>query len=142
MNAVEQVYCKNRKDPLQIGSVKSNVGHAEASSVLLGLAKAIIAMETGYIPGDKSFETPNPNIPGLHNGKLKVITEKTRYNGGLIAINGFGISSSTGHILLRPNQKIKEEIKDDLPKIYIVSTRTEDGIKSLLDDVMKMNAKL
>lgn len=138
LNAVDEVYCKNRKEPLKVGCVKSNVGHAEASCAMLGVSKAIIIMESGYIPGDKSFETPNPNIPGLANGKMNIITEKTKFDGGLIAVNGFGISSSSGHILLRPNKKVKEEVKDDSPKLYIVSTRTEEGIKSLLDDVIAL----
>lgn len=137
LDAVEEVYCKNRKGPLEIGSVKSNVGHAEASSALISIAKAIIVMESGYIPGNKYFEKPNPNIAGLANGKLKLITEKTKYNGGLVAVNGLGISSSNGHILFRPNLKLKKEATDGLPKLYIMSTRTEDGIKSLIDDVSK-----
>lgn len=135
LKAVEEVYCKNRKEALQIGSVKSNVGHSEASSALVAISKAIIIMESGYIPGNKFYENPNPKIPGLTNGKLKVITEKTKYNGGLVAVNGLGISSSTGHILLRPNSKNKKDTKDDLAKLYVVSTRTEEGIKSLLNDV-------
>lgn len=132
---MEEIYCKNRKEPLQVGSVKSNVGHAEASAALLGISKAIIIMESGYIPGNKYYETPNTKISSLVNGRIKVITEKTKYNGGLIAVNGFGISSSNGHILLRPNQKIKHEVQDELPRLYVLSTRTEDGIKSLIEDV-------
>lgn len=92
-------------------------------------------MEGGYIPGNNYFEKPNPKLTGLANGKLNLITEKTKYNGGLVAVNGIGISSSHGHILLRPNPKTKTDLQNDLPKLYILSTRTEDGIKSIIEDV-------
>ncbi|XP_011706038.1 PREDICTED: fatty acid synthase-like [Wasmannia auropunctata] len=35
------VLCKNRKTPLMIGSVKSNLGHAEAASGFTQIAKVI-----------------------------------------------------------------------------------------------------
>jgi len=32
VNAIDNVFCKNRETPLMIGSVKSNLGHAESAS--------------------------------------------------------------------------------------------------------------
>lgn len=39
MSAVYDVVCKNRKTPLMVGSVKSNLGHSETSSGLTQIAK-------------------------------------------------------------------------------------------------------
>lgn len=39
INAINKVFCKNRETPLMIGSVKSNLGHAEAASGLTQIAK-------------------------------------------------------------------------------------------------------
>lgn len=39
LTAIYNVMCKNKKSPLMIGSVKSNVGHAEAASGLTQIAK-------------------------------------------------------------------------------------------------------
>jgi len=39
VNAIDNVFCKNRETPLMIGSVKSNLGHAEAASGLDQIAK-------------------------------------------------------------------------------------------------------
>ncbi|XP_071578883.1 fatty acid synthase-like isoform X2 [Temnothorax nylanderi] len=39
INAIYNVFCKNRKTPLMIGSVKSNLGHAEAASGFTQIAK-------------------------------------------------------------------------------------------------------
>ena len=42
VNALEQIFCKDRQTPLLIGSVKSNLGHSEAGSSMCQLAKVII----------------------------------------------------------------------------------------------------
>ena len=39
VKAICNVFCKNRKTPLMIGSVKSNLGHAEAASGITQIAK-------------------------------------------------------------------------------------------------------
>ena len=39
VNAIDLVMCKDRKTPLLVGSVKSNLGHAEPASGLCAVAK-------------------------------------------------------------------------------------------------------
>lgn len=42
VNALETVFLKNRTTPLLIGSIKSNMGHSEATSGLCQVAKVIL----------------------------------------------------------------------------------------------------
>lgn len=42
ITAVEKIFCKDRTTPLLIGSVKSNLGHAEPASGLCQVAKVIL----------------------------------------------------------------------------------------------------
>lgn len=72
VNSIADVFCENRKEPLLIGSVKSNMGHAEPASGVCSIAKLVVAMETGVIPQNLHFKTPNPDIPALLDGRLKV----------------------------------------------------------------------
>jgi len=39
VNAIQDVFCRNRETPLMIGSVKSNLGHGEPASGLSQIAK-------------------------------------------------------------------------------------------------------
>ena len=39
LHTLDMVYCTNRKEPLHIGSTKSNMGHAEAVSGVCSIAK-------------------------------------------------------------------------------------------------------
>lgn len=71
-NALDKIFCKGRKDPLWIGSVKSNIGHSEPASGLCSITKVIIAMESGFIPPNLHFSTPREGIPAFTEGRLKV----------------------------------------------------------------------
>lgn len=77
VNAVVDLFCEGRSEPLLIGSVKSNIGHTEAVSGLCSIVKVLIAMETGMIPGNLHYNNPNPEIPALVDGRIKVEIAKT-----------------------------------------------------------------
>jgi fatty acid synthase len=73
LNVLEEVFCtEQRKKPLKVGSVKSNVGHCDVTSMFVSLAKAIIAFESGYIPPNINYNTPNQNVKALKSAKIQV----------------------------------------------------------------------
>lgn len=72
VNSIADFFCKDRKTPLLIGSVKSNMGHSEPASGLCSFAKVVIAMESGVIPQNLHFTSPNLDIPALSDGRLQV----------------------------------------------------------------------
>jgi len=73
LNILNEVFCtSNRIEPLKVGSIKSNVGHCEASSSLVSLAKALIVLDSGYIPPNINYSEPNQDCQGLLFGKLEV----------------------------------------------------------------------
>lgn len=74
-NAITDVFCASRtpENPLLIGSVKSNMGHPEPASGLAGVTKVLLAMQHGILPGNLHYKKPNPDIPALIDGRLKVL---------------------------------------------------------------------
>lgn len=74
LNAAAEIFCKDRtrENPLLIGSVKSNLGHAEGAANFCGIAKLIIALEYERIPKNLHFTSPNPEIKALIKGTMKV----------------------------------------------------------------------
>ena len=137
VNAIADLFCKNRKDPLLIGSVKSNIGHTEPVSGLCSVIKVLLAMEAGVIPGNLHFEIPNPNMPALSDGRLKVVDQPMPWNGGFVGINSFGAGGTNVHILLRsnPKQKLVPLVQQKIPKIVAVSGRTEEAVNTFLDKI-------
>lgn len=72
VNAIAELFCKDRSTPLLLGSVKSNMGHSEPASGLCSIAKVIVAMERGVLPANLHYSTPNPDIPALSDGRIQV----------------------------------------------------------------------
>ncbi|CAH1129520.1 unnamed protein product [Ceutorhynchus assimilis] len=129
-------FCQDRPTPLLIGSVKSNMGHAEAASGIAALIKILIAMDSGVIPGNLHFETPIENILALSNGRMKVLTENTSWNGGIMAMNSFGFGGANAHVVLQSNPKQKIlPLNSTLLRVVGVSGRTESAVKYFLKQV-------
>lgn len=147
LNILGEVFCTpNRIEPLKVGSVKSNVGHCEATSSLVSIAKALIVLDSGYIPPNINYSEPNQSCPALLSGKLEVVTEKTPLKGEIVGISSFGLCNSFSHIILKQNKKIKtkayeigEIFEDGLPRIIYVSGRNEEGVIQFLECIKNRN---
>ncbi|XP_072745100.1 fatty acid synthase-like [Anoplolepis gracilipes] len=138
LNAIDKLFCKNRETSLLIGSVKSNMGHSEPASGLCSIVKVLIAMESGIIPANLHFAIPNPMIPALNEGRIRVI-DKVRWswNGGLVGINSFGAGGVNSHVILRSNPQTKissmPSTVEPLPKLVAVSGCTKEAVHVLLN---------
>uniref|UniRef100_A0A8D8PNC5 Fatty acid synthase n=1 Tax=Cacopsylla melanoneura TaxID=428564 RepID=A0A8D8PNC5_9HEMI len=138
VNAITDVFCKDRTSPLLLGSVKSNMGHSEPASGLCSIAKVLIAMEAGAIPANLHFYAPNPDLPGLLDGRVQVVNKNWPWQGGYAAINSFGFGGANAHVLLKSNPKPKTPaIKDNVPRLVGVSGRTEDAVEHFLERIEK-----
>jgi acyl transferase domain-containing protein len=64
--AVSNVFKNGRTAaPLLIGSIKTNLGHAEGASGLIGVMKAVLALEKGIIPPTVGVTKLNPNSKSI-----------------------------------------------------------------------------
>lgn len=70
--AIAEFFCKNREEPLLIGSVKTNMGHAEISAGLTSILKVLAVLRTGIIPANLNSDPIDTTLPGIKDGKLKV----------------------------------------------------------------------
>ena len=93
---------RTARDPLYIGSVKSNIGHLEAASGIAGIIKAALMLERGFILPNHDFTTPNPKIP-WKEWSLKVPINQRPWPRGkkYISVNNFGFGGTNGHVVLQ-----------------------------------------
>lgn len=103
MGALGEALCagRGRERSLIVGAAKSNIGHAEAASGVLGLIKAVAAIGHGVVPPNLHFDAPNPHIP-WSDLPVVVPTAPARWTPGLVGVNSFGFSGTNAHIVLGP----------------------------------------
>nr|XP_050849711.1 fatty acid synthase-like [Vespula vulgaris] len=138
LNAVDRVFTKGRTSPLKIGSIKGNLGHTEPASGVCAIAKAIISMESGLIPPNINFNRPREDVKCFTEGRIKVVTEVTPLDSKYIGINSFGFGGANAHVLLQSNPKTKVNKSlpnDDLPRLVVISGRTEEAVVTILNDI-------
>ncbi|CAH1402775.1 unnamed protein product [Nezara viridula] len=145
LNGVSEIFLADRKEPLLIGSIKSNVGHTEAASGCLGVLKTIIASECGMIPPNLYYSSPNSLVPSLISGKLEVVTEPTPLKGDYLAVNNISAAGDFGHVIIKKNPKTKERLPevgvlppDGIPRLVLLSGRVENGLAEIMKKVEEM----
>ena len=107
LNAVSSVYGSGRdaRDPLLIGSVKTNVGHLESAAGVVGLIKAALVVRRGIIPKHLHFHDPNPAVD-WDRMPLRVTSETMDWPGRpgrprVAGVNCFGISGTNAHLVVQ-----------------------------------------
>ncbi|XP_008207459.3 fatty acid synthase [Nasonia vitripennis] len=133
LEAIDRVYGK-RKEPLYVSSVISNVGNATPVNAYNAIVKAILGMEDKKILPNLNYEKPNSKASGLISGRLRVPTEVTPVKGQYVAINIISESGVFASAILKsPDiKKTNNDPKDELPRLVVVSGRTEEAIDAIL----------
>ncbi|WP_024816558.1 type I polyketide synthase [Methylopila sp. 73B] len=102
-SAVGRAFKGRTVGPLPIGSVKTNVGHLEPASGLVGLLKVDLALENDLLPASLHLEELNPDIP-FDELNLTVATELTPLPRGALArysgVNSFGFGGTNAHVVV------------------------------------------
>lgn len=62
---------RTKRQPLLVGSVKSNIGHLEGTSGVVSVIKTALALERGFVPPNCDFEKANDEIP-MEKWNMKV----------------------------------------------------------------------
>lgn len=117
--------------PLLIGSVKTNIAHAEAAAGIAGLIKVVLAMTRDELPPQLHFSAPNPHIP-FDDLRLKVVTEPTpwpRRSGRATAgVSAFGFGGTNAHVVLEQAPPLEPAPDRADVRIGLLSARTRDRL--------------
>jgi acyl transferase domain-containing protein/SAM-dependent methyltransferase/nucleoside-diphosphate-sugar epimerase/acyl carrier protein len=144
MQALQAVYGQGRTpgSPLLVGSVKTNIGHAEAAAGVAGLIKAVLALREGEIPASLHAQPPSARIDWD--------TLPTRVPGALqpwpgmagaprlAAVSSFGYSGTNAHVVLQapPARSQPEATTRTGPHLLCVSAHDEQALAQRIDHVL------
>ena len=103
------------KDPLKIGSVKTNVGHMEGAAGISGLLKVVLALQHKVLPAHLNCAEQNPHIPWdslpfqiTHQRQEWLCADKARFAG----VSSFGFSGTNSHVILEEAPSSAQAIPD------------------------------
>jgi acyl transferase domain-containing protein len=91
------------KNPLLVGSAKTNVGHLEGAAGIVGLIKAILCIKHGELPASLNFQAPASQIPldTLHLSVQQALSSWPDVNRPLLAgVSSFGMGGTNCHVVL------------------------------------------
>ncbi|WP_017614008.1 type I polyketide synthase [Nocardiopsis salina] len=115
--------------PLMLGSVKSNMGHAESAAGMAGLLKTILALRHEELPPTLHCQTLNSHIR-WDRMNTKVLVEPTRWERGhgprVAGLSGFGFSGTNAHLLVGEGDPIEAPVDQPTEHDALVALSAPD----------------
>ncbi|SES10973.1 Phosphopantetheine attachment site [Streptomyces sp. yr375] len=119
-----------------IGSVKTNIGHADAAAGAAGLIKTVLALGHRRIPPSLHFTEPNPQID-FASGPFRVATELRDWKpAGLprrAGVSSFAVGGVNAHLVLEEAPERPTPPAERRAQLLVHSARTATALRARLD---------
>ncbi|XP_028036542.1 fatty acid synthase-like [Bombyx mandarina] len=137
IEAIDSVFCKNRKNPLAIGSVMSNIGNSDAASGISSITKVLLGYETGVLAGNLHYKTPRDDISAIRDGRVYVLDDHAPTKRNYAAVNSMSLTGINAHVLLKGHYKRKDpnRYKSSIPHLVAISGRQDSAVRTVIDDL-------
>lgn len=104
LTALGEVFGGRAANPVLVGSVKPNIGHLDAASGIVGLIKAVLAVEAGLVPPTINLRTPTTAVdwdalgvaPNTALRPWPATGDRARRAG----VSSFGIGGTNVHVVV------------------------------------------
>jgi acyl transferase domain-containing protein/NADPH:quinone reductase-like Zn-dependent oxidoreductase/short-subunit dehydrogenase len=122
--------------PLWLGSVKSNISHAQAGAGVAGLIKMVLSLQHEQLPATLHVDEPTPEVD-WSAGTVRLLTEPqpwpARETPRRAAVSSFGISGTNAHLIIEeaPREDIDANaVAFEGPVAWTLSAKTEEALRN------------
>ncbi|MFD0360320.1 type I polyketide synthase [Nocardia sp. GCM10030253] len=143
--ALISAYGQDRAEPLRIGSLKSNIGHAVAASGVGGVIKIVQALRNEMLPKTLHVDAPSPHVD-WSAGSVRVLTEAEPWLAGervrRAGVSSFGISGTNAHVIVEEAPALTRDAgaptgdaasSAEGVVAWLVSAKSEAGLRAQAD---------
>jgi microcystin synthetase protein McyG len=147
VDALAKAYSSTNQGECALGSVKTNIGHTQIASGIVGLIKAALALKHQIIPPTLHFQNPNAQIdfsktPFYIN--TEAIPWKSKQQNGQelprrAGVNSLGIGGVNAHVILEEAPVIIPQQNQHKRPHYLLtlSARTEQALTELANNYVE-----
>ncbi len=134
VEALASALCEGR-DPRQsllLGAVKSNLGHLEAASGIVGMVKAALVLRHGIVPANLHLSKQNTRIP-WERLPVAVPKENTSWGGRYAGVSSFGFSGTNAHLILErpPEPQANANVPERPWHVLTISAKSDLSLDTL-----------
>ena len=124
--------------PIQLGAVKSSVGHLESAAGMAGLLAALLALRAGEIPGTLHLREVNPHI-SLERTPFALTPSRRSWPAPVggdgeprprrAGVSAFGFGGTNAHVVVDEFPADRSQIRTNGPNLLVLSARNEEALR-------------